>query len=618
MADVVVQKTVTRVVEVSHDLADAPKDGAAYARQDGAWVVVGGAGGDVVSVNGQGGVVTLGTDDISDTGDANKYTTQADIEKLAGVEAGAEVNPTASEIKASYEANANTNAYTDAEKTKLAGVASGAEANVNPDWDAGAGDAAILNKPVLAAVATSGAYVDLSGTPTIPAATSDLANDSGFIQSSGAPIQSVTGTAVDNTDPANPVINSTGGGGGAVDSVFSRTGTVTAQSGDYTAEQVTNAFDVSSDDSDDITEGASQLFMTSAERSTVAGLATVATSGAYVDLSGTPTIPALTSDLTNDSGFITSAPVDSVNGKTGAVSLDADDVAPTSSRAYPSLAQLTSLTGAANSALHYHDADRDRSNHTGTQTASTISDFAASVAAVSDVVANTAKVSASGSVDVHSDVDTSTSAPTAGQVLKWDGSNWIPQDESGGGAGITQTTLPSDMLVRNAKTVGIANQQLPIPSGRMVAIPFWPIVDMSIDALCVSIKVAGAASSVGRMALYTNSGGEPADLITSVSDFAVDAVAALENTITSQNLSFQTMVWLLFQANDAVTVMATDYTNQMEQGIGSNSSASFPWHDLWGYTDAIAYATAFAATYAPGTFAMQDNADVPLFRVRTS
>lgn len=36
-------------------------------------------------------------------------------------------------------------------------------------------------------------------------------------------------------------------------------------------------------------------------------LATVATTGAYSDLTGTPTIPSKTSDLTNDSGFITSS-----------------------------------------------------------------------------------------------------------------------------------------------------------------------------------------------------------------------------------------------------------------------------------------------------------------------
>ena len=48
-------------------------------------------------------------------------------------------------------------------------------------------------------------------------------------------------------------------------------------------------------------------------------LATVATSGSYNDLMNKPSIPSKTSDLTNDSGFITSAPVSSVNGRTGAV-----------------------------------------------------------------------------------------------------------------------------------------------------------------------------------------------------------------------------------------------------------------------------------------------------------
>jgi hypothetical protein len=48
-------------------------------------------------------------------------------------------------------------------------------------------------------------------------------------------------------------------------------------------------------------------------------LAAVATSGDYNDLSNKPTIPSKTSDLTNDSGFLTVAPVSSVNGRTGAV-----------------------------------------------------------------------------------------------------------------------------------------------------------------------------------------------------------------------------------------------------------------------------------------------------------
>lgn len=39
------------------------------------------------------------------------------------------------------------NYMTGAEKTKLAGIEAGAEANVQADWNASTGDAAILNKP---------------------------------------------------------------------------------------------------------------------------------------------------------------------------------------------------------------------------------------------------------------------------------------------------------------------------------------------------------------------------------------------------------------------------------------------------------------------------------------
>lgn len=47
----------------------------------------------------------------------------------------------------------STNDYTTAEKNKLAGIAAGAEVNVNADWNATSGDAQILNKPTLGAMA---------------------------------------------------------------------------------------------------------------------------------------------------------------------------------------------------------------------------------------------------------------------------------------------------------------------------------------------------------------------------------------------------------------------------------------------------------------------------------
>jgi len=69
--------------------------------------------------------------------------------KLDGIEASATADQTGAEIKTAYEAESNTNAYTDAEKTKLSGIATGAEVNVQSDWNASSGDALILNKPTI-------------------------------------------------------------------------------------------------------------------------------------------------------------------------------------------------------------------------------------------------------------------------------------------------------------------------------------------------------------------------------------------------------------------------------------------------------------------------------------
>lgn len=51
--------------------------------------------------------------------------------------------------------------------------------------------------------------------------------------------------------------------------------------------------------------------------------------------------------------------------------------------------QHTDLTDSGDSSLHYHSTDRDRANHTGTQSASTISDFDTEVSNNTDVAANT-------------------------------------------------------------------------------------------------------------------------------------------------------------------------------------------------------------------------------------
>jgi hypothetical protein len=100
-------------------------------------------------------------------------------------------------------------------------------------------------------------------------------------------------------------------------------------------------------------------------------------------------------------------------------------------------ADKTKLDGIATAATA-NSADATllaRANHTGTQTAATISDFATAADARAD-----ARIGAA-SVDALSDV--TISAPSAGQVLKWNGSAWINDTDAtgGGGSSLTGTSV---------------------------------------------------------------------------------------------------------------------------------------------------------------------------------
>lgn len=79
---------------------------------------------------------------------------------------------TGSDIIPDAVAGGNSGLMSGADKARLDGIVPGV--HVNADWNSVSGDSQILNKPVLATVATSGSYTDLSDKPTIPAALDDL------------------------------------------------------------------------------------------------------------------------------------------------------------------------------------------------------------------------------------------------------------------------------------------------------------------------------------------------------------------------------------------------------------------------------------------------------------
>lgn len=134
------------------------------------------------------------------------------------------------------EARVSANTNVAANTAKLAGIEAGAEVNVNADWNATSGDAQIFNKPTLAAVATSGAYGDLSGTPTIPTDLIGLGDTPATYGSAGQVL--ATNSATDGTEWIT-----ISGGGGAVESVNGQTGVVVL-------------------DTDDISQGTTNLYYT--------------------------------------------------------------------------------------------------------------------------------------------------------------------------------------------------------------------------------------------------------------------------------------------------------------------------------------------------------------------
>ena len=171
-------------------------------------------------------------------------------------------------------------------------------------------------------VGLTGNYNDLLNTPTLPTKTSDLNNDSGFITNTVNDLTNYTLTSslatVATTGSYNdlydtPELANVATSGNYNDLINKPTLAVVASTGDYDdlldkPTIPTKTSDLNND-SGFITKSVNDLTNYTLSSS----LASVATSGSYNDLSNTPTIPTKTSDLTNDSGFITNTVNDLTN-----------------------------------------------------------------------------------------------------------------------------------------------------------------------------------------------------------------------------------------------------------------------------------------------------------------
>ena len=134
----------------------------------------------------------------------------------------------------------------------------------------------------LANVATSGKYSDLSGTPTIPTKTSELTNDSGFKTTDNNTTYDLSASA--SSANGNVKLNLTAGGSGSgTDSV-----TIKGSGATTVTTDANGVVTISSTDND-----TKYTHPDTHAASMITGLAKVATSGSYNDLSNKPTIPTV-------------------------------------------------------------------------------------------------------------------------------------------------------------------------------------------------------------------------------------------------------------------------------------------------------------------------------------
>lgn len=202
------------------------------------------------------------------------------------------------------------------------------------------------NTASLAIVATTGIYNDLTGSPTIPSATSQLTNDSGFITTN------------------------------AVTSVNAQTGAVTLAKGDIGLSNVDNT-----SDTDKPISTATQTALNAKENTLVSGT-TIKT------INGTSLLGAGNIEVSGGGG---GGAVDSVNGMTGTVVLNADNIDDTATLhkfvTAGDVTKLSTLSGTntgdqdisnfeTTTQLNTRDtANRNRDNHTGTQAIATVTNL---------------------------------------------------------------------------------------------------------------------------------------------------------------------------------------------------------------------------------------------------
>jgi hypothetical protein len=315
-----------------------------------------------------------------------------------------------------------------------------AQSNVQlpSDWSAVSGVTRIINKPVFAVVATSGSYTDLANKPALAA----VSTTGAYNDLTGKPTLATVATSGLYSDlSGKPTLFS----GAYADLTGKPTLATVATTGSYNdlADKPASTSQVQVDWNQATTSAvdfiknkpaipAAQLQSDWTQTNNIAKdfikNKPALFSGAYADLTGRPTLSVVASsgsyiDLTNKPTLFSGSYVDLTNKPTFATVATSGSYADLTNKPTIPSAQLQSdWTQANNVALDF------------IKNKPTL--FSGSYADLTD------KPILVTSINGLSDVDTATTPPASGDVLKWNGTNWVPgTDATTGGAGTDADTL---------------------------------------------------------------------------------------------------------------------------------------------------------------------------------
>lgn len=292
-------------------------------------------------------------------------------------------------------------------------------------------------------------------------------------------------------------------GAGLVDSVFGRIGDVTAEAGDYAAFYATTLQGIKAD--------------SALQPGQVNNVSELINDAVYLTAATGLQVGDPVSSLANDAGYLTlsNVPVNSVAGKIGVVNLEISDLIDvdttgvvdgqiliwnaTASEWQPqnntgggggeanTASNLGTGTGtfAAKSGLDLQFKSLVAGPNitiTADGTEITISSSGSGSSAVDSVFGRTGVVVATEgdyTIDQLGDVDTTTVAPNVGEVLEWNGTNWVPTTIA---ASVTQVTningQPTLTLVdttRSNKILSVAEQTLIYTKNRLNDLDWIPM-----------------------------------------------------------------------------------------------------------------------------------------------